>query len=131
MTAPVATATRRWARGDRGSGTVLTAIAMMVLVAATMAGWWIVAWTDAAQQARRAADLAALAGAGAYAAGRDPCAAARVIATSNRAGLVRCRVSGAPQAFAVTVRVSVALHPRVTGGPRAVGADAVAGSGMR
>ncbi|MDA8439350.1 MAG: hypothetical protein M0Z51_10905 [Propionibacterium sp.] len=121
----------RWAGGERGSGTVLTAIGMMVLVAATVVGWWIVAWTDAAQQARRAADLAALAGAAAYAADRDPCAAARVIAAANRAVLVRCRISGDPQAFAVSVRVSVALHPVVTGGPRVVGADAVAGSGMR
>ena len=48
-----------------------------------------------------AADLAALAAAGALQAGDDPCAAARVTAGRNGAGLVGCAVAGE----VVTVRV--------------------------
>ena len=131
MTPPDEGSSPPGARGDRGAGSVLTAIGVIVLISVTMIGWWILAWTDAVRQAGHAADLAALAGAGAYAASRDPCGAARLTATANRGRLVGCWLSGTPQAFALTVRVVVTLHPQVRGGPREVGADAVAGSGMR
>ncbi len=130
MTVGVRTPRRRGGPCDRGSGTVLTAAGIIVLVVTTLAGWWVVAWTDAVHQSRNAADLAALAGASAYAVSRDPCEAARQIAAANRARLVDCRSAGGRQAFTVTVRVAVELHPRVRGGPREVAADAVAGSGM-
>ena len=116
---------------DRGAGTVLTALGMVAILAATAVGVWIASWVDAVHQARHAADLAALAGASAQVEGRDPCVAAERTAVANRGAVTTCSVRGSPQAFSVRVRVVVPLTPRVPGGPTVVGADAVAGAGMR
>lgn len=116
---------------DAGAGTVLTGVAMLVLLAATLVGLWIASWIDAVHQARHAADLAALAGAGARAGGRDPCTAAERMARANRGTLLACVDTGSVQSFQLRVRVGVPLTPRAPGGPRVVGADAVAGAGMR
>ena len=110
---------------------MLTAAVILLVTAATIVGVWIAGWIDAVHTARNAADLAALAGASAHVADRDPCAEAARVARANRGALVSCAVSGTLSAFAVTVRVSVALRPRVPGGQATVGAEAVAGAGMR
>lgn len=79
------------------------------------------------RRASAAADLAALAGAGALQAGREPCAPARRIAHDNGASLTRCAVSGEQ----VEVRAGVdvwapsALLPLL--GPVRVEAEARAG----
>jgi len=123
----------RWTihSGDRGAGSVLTAVAMLVLVATTLVALWIASWIDAVHRARHAADLAALAGAAAQSRGAAACAAADRTARANRGSLVACAVTGARDAFAVRVSVVVPLTPRAPAGPSRVGAEAVAGAGMR
>lgn len=59
------------------------------------------------RRAESAADLAALAAAGAAQAGRDPCSSARSSAGRNGARLVACAVAGEE----VTVRVQRRTHP--------------------
>lgn len=124
-------ATSHGRAGDAGAGTVLTAIGMLVVLAVTILGLWIASWVDAVHQARHAADLAALAAAAARVGGRDPCPAAQRTAQANRGRLVSCNVQGPVAEFQVRVRVTVPLTPRAPGGPSVVGADAVAGAGMR
>ena len=113
---------------ERGGGTVLTSALLLVILVAMLTGMWCVGWIGAAHRARSAADLAALAGARAMVGGADACRQARRVAEEN-GGVVRsCRVEGTIQQFVVRVRVSVVLRPHITGGPRAVTADAVAGN---
>lgn len=110
---------------------MLTAIVLLGLGLATAVAIVVAGWIGSVHRARSAADLAALAGAGAYVRGGDACAAVRASAASNGAQVVRCSVQGSAQSFTVRVRVATDLHPRLRAGPRQVGADAVAGSGMR
>jgi secretion/DNA translocation related TadE-like protein len=72
--------------------------------------------------AQSAADLAALAGAAALQHGRDPCQAARSIASANEAALVECRVTGRD----VVVRTEVS-GPRWLGQQGDLVAEARAG----
>ena len=75
-----------------------------------------------------AADLAALAGAGAVQVGGDPCVAARAIAARNAAALVSCQVSG--EQVTVRTQLSSTGFGRLlgqVGGPFAVEAEAHAG----
>ena len=74
-----------------------------------------------------AADLAALSGAAAYAAGRDACDQARRTALQNSARVVRCDRVGDEVDFVVTVRTVVEVRSRVPGLPRRVEAEANAG----
>ena len=88
-------------RGQRGSATVLALGLVGVLAFATVL---VAAFGGVVADQRRvasAADLAALAGAGALQDGADPCAAARSSADRNGARLGRCSVDGE----VVTVRV--------------------------
>jgi secretion/DNA translocation related TadE-like protein len=55
------------------------------------------------RRAQAAADLAALAGAGALARGVDPCASAAAVAEANDATLTACTVAGAQVRLVVTV----------------------------
>ena len=80
------------ARDDRGAGSVLAIAMMAVLVTLTVAVGCGVAVVAAHRAAQAAADLAALAAAGALQDGRDACAAASAVATDNRALLRGCRV---------------------------------------
>ena len=72
---------------DRGSGTVATAMVMLVLVTLGGVSLGIVQAHLAAARVQAAADLAALAAAQADG---DACARASVVATANGADLVRC-----------------------------------------
>lgn len=80
--------------GQRGSATVLAAVlVLVVLVAAGVAAAWAGA-VDLRHRARVAADLAALAGAGALAQAGDGCGRAAALAAANGATALRCTVTG-------------------------------------
>lgn len=113
---------------ERGSGTVLTAGIAFALMAVAVGAWIVVAWLGQAARAQDAADLAALAGAGALAQALDPCPAAVTAAQRNEATLVGCEVKGDSRAFVVEVRVRVALTPTLPAGPREVVRRAAAGT---
>lgn len=74
------------------------------------------------RRSQSAADLAALAGAGAIGNGADPCAAAHRIAARNDAALTDCRVDGWEVAVAVQIRT-----PRLFGARYPMRARARAG----
>lgn len=84
----------RHGHAERGSATVLAAaLTMVVLAAAGSAAAWVGA-VDARHRARVAADLAALAGAGALAQGGDGCGQAAALAAANGATARGCIVNG-------------------------------------
>jgi secretion/DNA translocation related TadE-like protein len=93
-------------RDDRGVGSVLGLAMMGVLVSVTLAVGCGVSVVAAHRAAQAAADLAALAAAGALQDGEDPCASAAHIAGDNRAALRACRVDG----WSVSVVVVTAAH---------------------
>lgn len=115
-------------RSERGVGTVLTAgVCALLLVVASSASV-VVVWVSQVSSAQNAADLAALAGAGAQAEGGDACAAAGGAAVRNEAHLLGCRVLGDDWSFVVEVRVGKELHPRLPGAPVDVERQASAGT---
>jgi secretion/DNA translocation related TadE-like protein len=91
-------------RGERGAATVLSIAVLGVLVAVAAALGLVTAVVVHHRMAQSAADLAALAGAGAAAQGEDACAAAGAVAGANGAALIGCRVDGVR---AVWVQVQV------------------------
>ena len=115
-------------RGQRGVGTLLTAGLCLALIATTWAVTLMVSWMAQISSTQDAADLAALAAAGARASGADPCSAAREAAVRNRAHVVACLVQGDEWSFVVEVRVGRALEPSLPGVPGVVELVAVAGS---
>ena len=115
-------------RDERGSGTVLTISIMLATCAALLVGVWVAGWMGSVRRAETSADLAALAGAQAYASGNDACRAARLAAHRNAARLVHCRAEGHPESFLVRVQVESELRPAWGEGARWVGARAVAGT---
>jgi secretion/DNA translocation related TadE-like protein len=86
----------------------LCLVGILVFLALVVAG--AVALVDAHRRAQAAADLAALAGAGALQAGRDSCVAAADVAGRNHARLTGCVIDGDD----VVVEVAVPA-PRVLG----------------
>jgi secretion/DNA translocation related TadE-like protein len=114
-------------REERGSASVLMIGIMAVVVLLSGAALLIAGYLLAHHRARAAADLAALSGATAYAAGTDACAQARRTARANGALLTRCDLAGDPVDFVVSVRTSVPVGVRIRGLPRSVAADAHAG----
>ena len=91
-------------RDERGSASLLvvTAAGVLVLVALALAA--VAGMVGAHRTAQSAADLAALAGAGAVAHGRDGCAAAGSLAAANGATLVSCEVEADDVRVEVRVR---------------------------
>jgi secretion/DNA translocation related TadE-like protein len=114
-------------RDQRGSGTVLMASIMSVVVALSAVATMVAGYLLSHRQARSAADLAALSGAAAYAAGHDACSMARRTARQNGARVSRCHRAGDEVDFVVTVRVVVEVRVRSPGLPRQVEAEAHAG----
>jgi secretion/DNA translocation related TadE-like protein len=110
--------------GDRGAATLLAVsfLGLLLLLGAALGvvGGMVVAH----RQAQAAADLAALAGAGAISEGADACALAAGLAADNGARLVACTAT----AREVTVEVSVP-GPRWLGQPHDLVARARAGPG--
>ncbi|MGJ6979802.1 Rv3654c family TadE-like protein [Aestuariimicrobium soli] len=122
--------------GERGVGTVLTAVVMMAIVAATVFGLWGLGWLRGHAIAADAADSGALAAARAYAA--DPeadswaaCQRGAAAVVRNGATAVNCVFEGDETSFVVTVTAEVKLWPRISlpGAPRRVQVTALAGSG--
>jgi secretion/DNA translocation related TadE-like protein len=114
-------------RDERGSASVLMIGIMAVVVLLSGAALLIAGYLVAHHRARAAADLAALSGATAYAAGTDACTEARRTAAANGARITRCDLAGDPVDFVVTVRTSVPVGVRLSGLPRTVAAEAHAG----
>jgi secretion/DNA translocation related TadE-like protein len=110
-------AEQRHDQNERGSGTVLTATVVLVLVMVAAAVFTLASWVACLHQARSAADLAALAGAEAYQTGRSACTAATVSATANHTTATACQVRESGVDFVVQVSVSVPLRPQLPFGP--------------
>jgi len=87
-----------------------------------------VTWFGCAHRARSAADLAAVAGAQAFAAGADACAAARATAASNGATMAACTVDSNGVDFVVRVSVQVAAKPNLAFGPHQFSQTSQAGN---
>lgn len=88
---------------ERGSATVYAAIVITVLVTLAFAAVTVAGLTRLGNEADRAADLAALAGARDSLAGEDGCAVARTVAEANGARVTECEQSGP----VVTVEVEI------------------------
>lgn len=84
----------RTSRGERGSGTVLAVGTIAVALTATVGALAVCSALLAAHTARSSADLAALAAAGAWVDGSDPCLAARGITEAQGTELTACTVQG-------------------------------------
>ena len=91
-------------REERGSALPFAVACLGLLVLLAGALGVVAAMVRAERQAQAAADLAALAGAQAVAAGRDGCAGAAPVARANDASLTRCAVAGREIRIAVRVR---------------------------
>lgn len=115
-------------RGERGVGTVLTAGACLALLVVAWMASVLVTWLGQVSSTSDAADLAALAAAGARAQGADACGAARQAADRNGTELVRCHVQGDQASFVVEVSVTQALRPALPGAPDSVERVATAGT---
>lgn len=96
-------------RDEAGAGTVLglAMVGLLLFVAVAVSG--AVAIVARHRVAQTAADLAALAGAGALQEGRDACTSAAALARRNHARLTGCRISG------WQVEVTVVSQARVWG----------------
>lgn len=117
-------------RDDRGAASIwLVAFAMVFMAMALVATLRSLA-VLARHRAESAADLAALAAAGRIGVAADVCAAAERTAAANRARVVGCAPSLAPDGRSGSVTVRVRLHVvlPVIGG-RDVTASARAGRG--
>ena len=90
---------------DRGAATVFATAVLGVLVAVAAGLGLVTAVVVHHRMAQSAADLAALAGAGAVARGEDACAEAGAVAAANDASLVDCRADGAREVW-VQVQVT-------------------------
>ncbi|HAM45517.1 MAG TPA: hypothetical protein DCM67_10930 [Propionibacteriaceae bacterium] len=90
---------------QRGAGTLMAAVVVAVLMLIAGVGVFAAVVALAQRDADNAADLSALSGAAAFAAGQDPCPAARRIAASNGVEVRQCRVIGDLLDFVVTVEV--------------------------
>jgi secretion/DNA translocation related TadE-like protein len=91
--------------GEEGVAVVLSLALVAVLAVAAITAGGIGVTIAAHRRAQAAADLGALAGAGAAQTGDDACAAARRVVARNGADLATCAVSGA----VIQVEVRVAL----------------------
>lgn len=120
---------------ERGSGTIITAMVMMVVLALTGLGVWALGWFRSHAIAADAADLGALTAARAYVG--DPqadawsaCQKAAKTVKRNGARTDNCVFAGDETSFTVTVTTEADLWPRIAvpGAPKRVRASAVAGS---
>ncbi|HEY3338857.1 MAG TPA: Rv3654c family TadE-like protein [Propionicimonas sp.] len=90
---------------EHGSGTVLVAGTIVVLMAVAAAILVVGSYLVAADHARGAADLVAISAAGRVARWGDGCATAANVARRNGVVLVRCAVRGDSLDFVVSVTV--------------------------
>jgi len=107
---PAAGIGRRMA--ERGSATVVTLAVIVVVLILTVSGLMLASAVLASHRARAAADLAALAAAGALMRAEPPsvaCLLAARVAAANQASLERCTTAGAE------VRLSAAVPTGLKG----------------
>jgi secretion/DNA translocation related TadE-like protein len=97
-------------RDEAGAGVVLVLALVALLVTVALVSGGVVGVVVAHRRAQAAADLAALAGAGAISS--DPCAAARAMALRNGATQLGCVVDGADLIVTVSVTVPLLLGER-------------------
>ena len=112
------------ARDERGSATPFLLACLAVLLVLGAALGVVAAMVRAHRVAQSAADLAALATAGALVDGREPCASGSRVAAANGARLTGCALAGR----AATVRV-VVRGPHWLGQLADLEAEARAGPG--
>ena len=115
-------------RDERGVGTVLAAVACMVLVVVAGMAVVVVGWISQVSAVQDAADLTALAAASTQAQGGDTCEAANNAAQRNAAELTFCSIAGHDWSFVVEVRVSRTLDPELPGVAQTVERVAFAGT---
>ena len=113
--------------GERGSGTVLVAGVVLVLMAVTAALLVIGGYLIAADRARGAADLVAVSAAAEQAGGGHGCRSAERLAERNGVELVRCVVAGDSLDFVVSVTVRQPFRVRLPLLPSGVPATSHAG----
>ena len=118
----------RAVRGDRGAGTAVTGMMALLIAVVSLVAIMYLGWLASVERARSAADLAALAGAGAELRGQDACVVASRTAEANGARLVACDVSGGRFDLRVAVEVATELRPVVGGFHREARETAVAGT---
>ncbi|WP_372735450.1 Rv3654c family TadE-like protein [Nocardioides sp.] len=116
--------------GERGAATVMAICFLSVLMLVGSACGLAIGLVADLRRAQSAADLAALAGAGAIGQGEDPCGRAAAVARANGAHVESCLTSGS--SILVTVVVPGAdwlgLHADLRGQARAGPGD-MTGSG--
>ncbi|WP_203567814.1 Rv3654c family TadE-like protein [Aestuariimicrobium ganziense] len=117
-------------RDERGAGTVLTAVVLLGLCLCLAVGLVAVGWMSSRRHATQVADLAALAGAQAFARGDRACPVATEVADRNEATVTGCATEGERSAFVVRVEVQVQLRPHLRGAPGTVTVTGVAGSAV-
>lgn len=115
---------------QRGVGTLLVAALLVLVVVLTGVGIWALGWVNSRHRVSAAADLSALAGAGAMASGQDACAVAAQAAFRSEVKLEECTVQGDASSFVVRVTVSGELRPVIGWAdvPRRVWVTALAGT---
>jgi len=114
-------------KDERGSGTVLMMSVMLITAMVAFVVACLLAWFGCAHQTRTAADLASLAGAGAFDAGSDACAAAAATATSNHTSMTACNVDTNGVDVVVRVTVQMDARPSVAFGPHTFSQTSEAG----
>lgn len=114
-------------RGEHGSGTVLVASVVLLLMVMTGCLLTIAGYIAVSHHARSAADLVALSGASGLARGRDACQSVHATARDNGTRVVACRTRGDSLDFVVTVTVAQAIAAPVPFLPGEVEATASAG----
>lgn len=113
-------------RDERGAATVAVLAAAAVVLAVGAAVAVVMAYAAAQHRARGVADLAAVAGAGAYASGQA-CATATRVAGDNGARVTSCTATGDAVEHVVAVGVEIGLARPWPGLPNAVRGTASAG----
>lgn len=88
----------------------------------------LIHWFAVARQAQQAAELAALAAAGAAVEGRSPCQAAALTARHNEVDITRCLVRGQGPHVVVEITVGSEVGPVPPGVPATVRRSATAAS---
>lgn len=96
-------------RCERGVATVLSLGMVVLLLMAVLVTGVAIQVVAASHAAAAAADLGALAGAGAARHGHEPCAAATEAVAANGAELVECRVHGLDVVVTTSVRTEPVL----------------------
>lgn len=93
---------------ERGAGTILGVMLCVVVILVAAGALTLISWLGTARAAQSAADLSALAGAGAMLEGDDGCSEAERVAARNDVEMLSCEEFG--QAPVVVVEVKVAAQ---------------------